>query len=86
MISIVTACFLIVLNVILKKITPEKSTKIFWSFFSIILAIFVMVFVMSMQIGGWTGLGYGMLSIFILFGMFITSIILLFMHVFSKDS
>ncbi len=80
--SLICASTLVLLHLILTKTIPKKATKITWTIISAIVILCTIAFMLSIFIGGWTGMGYGLLIIFILVGVFAASIVLLFIKVF----
>ena len=78
------AIILIVMLILLKRMIPEKAMKCSWIILVGLSFISISFFIVSLFIGGWTGMAYGLLSIFVLLGTVLAGFIYLMITLFVK--
>ncbi|MGF9966338.1 YesK-like family protein [Bacillus rhizoplanae] len=81
--SIVTMVIVFLISFTLRKIFPNRSFDITFGLIMIIICLVSFLFTLFF-IGGWEGMGYGFLSLFILIGTIIGMLIHQIVKFFSR--
>ena len=66
---------LVIASIVLKKLLPEKKDKYLSVGFSGLLILSIGIVIISLFVGGWNGMGYGLIGISIFIGTIIGGLI-----------
>ncbi|MFP3390309.1 YesK family protein [Brevibacillus sp. SIMBA_040] len=74
-------------SIIARRIFPEKNGKYIGIGFSVVLMVSVAIIIISFFVGGWSGMGYGLIGISIFIGTILGGILnLVIKHFFDRSN
>ena len=82
---LIVVVFLLITGIVLKKSLPsEKANKTMAVIFAALLLASIAIVIISLYIGGWAGMGYGIMGLCILVGTIIAGFLYAIMHYLSS--